>query len=468
VIATIAGHVKNPDYEYDTFAIDGHHLLFDPTTLSTFRVDVDTFDLLNTQQGDGLPSVLEPFARAGLFRQGSPPASGQWSGRYAGITLMNTNRCNLRCPYCVMDHNRRKTQTQSMTSEMARHAVDHLFDEFGATAERLSIAFSLTGEPFLNLPLMEEVAEYATQRIADDPRTLNLYLSTNATLISDRALAFLRRYAVRVNVSLDGDQVHHDLLRFYANGGGSYQRALAGARRLLDEYSPSVSCSPTLTLQNHNVTEIFQLMWDIGFRTIAMKPVRGAHDSGYAFSPQTVGSLLAEYESFAKWLLAQPDDALLTAQLQSLVPPNNDYFGRMIGKVALQTRDVFRCEAGKTDVAVDADGEIYSCFSVVGEPEMHIGTLEGGIDTGDFWKMGVDEREPCNSCVARYTCGGGCACTAFQANENKWRPDPVDCAVQIHLTRLACYLVARLHQERPSVLAGITSTMLTNTMRAVS
>lgn len=148
------------------------------------------------------------------------------------------------------------------------------------------------------------------------------------------------------------------------------------------------------------------------------------------------------------------------------MPPNNDYFGRMIGKITLQTRDVFRCEAGKTDLAVDADGEIYSCFSVVGEPDMHVGSLGGGVDTADFWSMGVDEREPCNTCVARYTCGGGCACTAFQANENKWLPDPVDCAVQIHLTRLACYLVARLKLERPEVLNEIASRMLASTLRA--
>lgn len=311
MIASAAGHVKNTECEYDTFTIDGYHLLFDPTTLSTFRLSPETFDLLNAHSLESLPQLLTPLADVGLFRQGPPPDSGQWSGRYAGITLMNTNRCNLRCPYCVMDHQRRKTQVQSMSSDVARRAVDHLFDDFGASAERLSIAFSLTGEPFLNLPLMEEVAAYATDRSATDARTLIFYLSTNATLITDEAIKFLRRYKVQVNVSLDGDREHHDLLRFYANGKGSYQRALAGAQRLLTEYSPSVSCSPTLTLQNHDVTAIFESMWDLGFRIIAMKPVRGAHDSGYAFSPDTVGSLLDEYESFAKWLLARPDDALL-------------------------------------------------------------------------------------------------------------------------------------------------------------
>ena len=189
----------------------------------------------------------------------------------------------------------------------------------------------------------------------------------------------------------------------------------------------------------------------MGFRSIAMKPVRGKHGQDFTFDDDSISSLKARYLEFARWLLETSDDDLLFSRLGSLIAPNNDYFGRMISKIYLQTRDLYRCEAGKTDVAIDADGRIYSCFSVVGLNEAELGnvfTPSDRLSRSRFWALSVDQRSPCMECPARYTCGGGCSCTAFQANDDFSVPDPVDCILQIYLTQLAVYTVHRLETER--------------------
>jgi uncharacterized protein len=333
-------------------------------------------------------------------------------------------------------------------------SVDYLFDDFGKNASRLSLSYSLTGEPLLNLPLMEQIAEYVRNKEKLDGRHCQLYFSTNGTLVNAQVIEFIRRYQVLVNVSIDGSMLAHDSLRFFANGKGSYEVAIEGTRLLLSQPDLKVTCSPTLTAQNYNVREIFEAIWALGFRLIAMKPVRGERGKSFTFDVLSIQKLQESYLEFACWLLSLPDDDDLFQKLGSLVPPSNDYFGRMLGKIYLQTRDLYRCEAGKTDIAIDADGQIYSCFSVVGSPEMKLGHIDfpsKELKRGGFWDMGVDRRSPCKDCLARYTCGGGCACTAFQSNRDYFTPDPIDCAIQIFLTRLAVYTVARLQAERPAL-----------------
>lgn len=451
--AMIFRHLRAPEYEFDTFRIGGMAFLYDPTTLLSYRISDERFDELNRlSPSDPLPVEVADLHSQGLFRFPPPPPNGQWGRRRAGITLMNTNLCNMRCPYCVMDHRQRALQRPSMPWDTARAAVDWLFDVFGKDAQELGISFSLTGEPLLNLPLMRQVSEYARNRESTDSRGVYLYMSTNATLINDEAIDVIKEFRIATNVSIDGTDVKHDALRILTNAAGSYERAREGAVRLLTEIGPSVTCSPTVTRQNFDIPEIFEAVWDLGFRVIAMKPVRGPASKSYTFDEESIDELLASYRRFADWLLAMPPEGLLD-RLKAIMPPGNDYFGRMIGKVFVQTRDVFRCEAGKTDVAIDADGTVYSCFSVVGDPAMRCGEFEaiGSLNTDRFWSMSVDEREPCRTCLARYTCGGGCACTAHQANGDMMKPDPVDCAVQIFLTRLAVYFTYRLRQEHPAV-----------------
>ena len=460
-------HTKNTDFEYDVFQIDGHYFVFDPHSLSAFAVDRNIYDTIaKATNVKKVFKLLQPLYEQGFFRPEIHLGTGQWSKKNAGITLMNTNVCNLRCPYCVMDHTQRVTQVPFMTLEKAKQSVDYLFEDFGKNASRLSLSFSLTGEPLLNLPLMQQVAEYVKNKERIDGRTCQLYFSTNGTLVDEEVLEFICHYQVMVNVSIDGSIFGHDIHRFFPSGKGSYEAAVEGAKLLLSHSKSKVTCSPTLTAQNYNICEIFREVWNLGFRTIAMKPVRGKREQSFSFNETSVQKLQKSYLEFARWLLSLPDDELFH-KLCSLVPPSNDYFGRMIGKIYLQTRDLYRCEAGKTDIAIDADGQIYSCFSVVGSPEMKLGNIDtpsATLQCDGFWQMGVDQRLPCKECSARYTCGGGCACTAFQANQDYLTPDPIDCAIQIFLTRLAIYTVARLQAERPVLYQRLYEHMWNNSL----
>ncbi|MFS0614351.1 radical SAM protein [Lederbergia ruris] len=457
--------IKDNDFEFDLFEMNDDYFLFDPGTITAFQICKEIYDnILNAKTKEEHLKILDELYSQGFFRASSPPGSGQWSQDQAGITLMNTNLCNLRCPYCVMDHVRRKDQVSYMSWETAKKAVDYLFDDFGKEASSLGISYSLTGEPLLNFPLMEDVAKYVRERERDDGRPCQIYFSTNGTLINKRVIDFIKKYKVLVNISIDGTIEKHDSLRYYSNGKGSFDQGLKGSKKLLEESGIFVSCSPTLTAENVNIREIFETIWDIGFRTIAMKPVRGEREEVYTFDKDSIKALQSNYLDFVNWLLTL-DDKELYPRLLSIVPPSNDYFGRIVGKIFLQTRDTFRCQAGKTDIAIDADGQVYSCFSVTGISDMKLGSISCDstqLNNAGFWSLSVDERTPCRDCTARYTCGGGCACTAYQANRNSFTPDPIDCELQIFLTRLAVYFVSKLQRNRPELTENLLKHMWNN------
>src|SRR4051812_39978862 len=117
----IPSHTKTADFEYDVFEIDGYRFVFDPQSISAFALDEDAYERLTAaRDADAARDLLRPLYDQGFFRPRARLGTAQWGRGQAGITLMNTNLCNLRCPYCVMDHDRRRSHEPMMTWERAK------------------------------------------------------------------------------------------------------------------------------------------------------------------------------------------------------------------------------------------------------------------------------------------------------------------------------------------------------------
>ena len=76
------------------------------------------------------------------------------------------------------------------------------------------------------------------------------------------------------------------------------------------------------------------------------------------------------------------------------------------------THRPYPCGAGAGYLGVAADGALAACHRFVGDPDTAFGSVTAGIDRRRQLRW-LDERhvhrqEPCNSCWARYLCGGGC------------------------------------------------------------
>ena len=104
-----------------------------------------------------------------------------------------TDRCNLRCIYCMPEEGIEKRPHDEMLSYEELEVVVRAATGLGISKVRLT-----GGEPLARLGLPEFVA-----RIADVPGIEDLSMTTNGTLLARHAAALAAAGLHRVNVSLD-------------------------------------------------------------------------------------------------------------------------------------------------------------------------------------------------------------------------------------------------------------------------
>lgn len=151
------------------------------------------------------------------------------------ITLELTEKCNLRCKYCIYhpSHpNYRKFGHKNMSFETAKKAIDFL-DNHSSNNKEVYIGF-YGGEPLLNFNLLEKCINYGNTKFKN--KNVLYSMTTNATLITEDIAKFLVKNKVLITVSLDGPEAVHNENRVYANNKGSFNDAVKGLKNLIIAY----------------------------------------------------------------------------------------------------------------------------------------------------------------------------------------------------------------------------------------
>ena len=111
------------------------------------------------------------------------------------LVLQVTQKCNLRCSYCVYsgDYKNRNHSQKEMSWETAKEAVDYLYGH-SMSSEDIYISF-YGGEPLLMFRLIKEVVEYVKREYCQ--RTVHFNLTTNGTLFTPEIV----QYFIKNNIS---------------------------------------------------------------------------------------------------------------------------------------------------------------------------------------------------------------------------------------------------------------------------
>lgn len=152
------------------------------------------------------------------------------------ITLQLTQDCNFRCKYCiyseVKNFKQRAHAYKTMTLETAKKAI--LFYRDHAVDSNLYNVGFYGGEPLLQLELLKEIVLFAEKELVG--KLLTFTVTTNASLLTESAAAFLDEHEVSVAVSLDGIKKNNDLNRVFQNGGGTSDIVLKNLKMIRDMY----------------------------------------------------------------------------------------------------------------------------------------------------------------------------------------------------------------------------------------
>lgn len=412
--------------ENKTFRVHGQEFLFLPADKAIFEMDRDIASLVKKWDGiDALTEdlvfpdlegsygektdllrylakmrVLAPVSSAQPMVKGRVPKTGEVPLK--NLILHVTEACNLRCSYCYYSEEggHLTPSGRTMSLEVAKKAIDFLFEHSGNLKEIGVVFFG--GEPLLNLKLIKTVIAYADDRGKTAGKQVTYSLTTNATLLTDDTVSFLRAHNVGVTVSMDGTQSMHDRYRRFADGSPTYQFIEPKVRRLIASLGKPVPARVTLVKNPGDLVAALDHLVAIGFAEVGFSPVTSGSQK-YQFSETAMDALLVQFKRLA--------EKYITAALRG------DYLGfsnltDLLVSLHGQELKNYPCGAGLGLFSVSHQGQLFLCQRFTGQDKYRMGDLENGFDPENLAnfreKAEISQKEECRHCWARTLCTGGC------------------------------------------------------------
>lgn len=205
--------VKIPQYSYDylsSILACSNRREIEEKTLNMKREVKESLEFLESQ---GLLHPVNKKLRIEHIETGI--LQDMFDGNISMMTLQVTQNCNLRCRYCIYSGSYINRTHNNMRMEwmVAKKAIDFYYEHSKCSRE-ISIGF-YGGEPLLELDLIGKTVEYAEEMFKG--KRLSFNMTTNATLLSDKAVEFILGHNFHISISLDGPKNIQDGNRVFAD-----------------------------------------------------------------------------------------------------------------------------------------------------------------------------------------------------------------------------------------------------------
>ena len=325
-----------------------------------------------------------------------------------------TERCNLNCSYCYIPETMRR-RGEHMSGEKLLEALAILKKYFQATLPKKTLPQIIFhgAEPLLN----REAVFAGIERYAGDFR---FGIQTNATLLDDSAIDFLRQHEVSVGISLDAPTaLIADRTRKNWEGQGVYRQVVDAMDRLKGYPGWSVIC----TVSSENLRQLSQLVDFLHGHevpTCLMNILRCTLPRSRSVKPDDAPA--------AKYFLQALDHAYALYQKTGRKLIVGNFANILLAIVAPAARrlmcDISPCGGGRCFFAVAPGGEMFPCSEFIGLDSFRGGNLFcddiPAVLQSEPFKLvtgrNIDHIEPCRHCAIRHFCGAPCPAEAHQMN----------------------------------------------------
>lgn len=376
--------------------------LYIPNGSRVYSVDGVTARLL-TQLGAADRTVqLDALSRLGLRIEPRISDEPLVSVPTQAVSLAVAQKCNLGCTYCYAEGGDFGAKARNMPLETATKSVDYLLDN-ADEGGRVNLAF-LGGEPLMNRQVLRAATLYAKEEAAKRNVQVGYSITTNGSLVNEEDASFFDRHRFAVTVSLDGVGETHNRLRPFKSGRGSYEQILPRVKMLLSHSTQmQVSARVTVTPDNLNLKETLDQLIALGFQSVGFSPMLS--------SPTKMGQMeKGDLDQMLQQMIECGKEFELRLAKGEPYPFSN--VQTALKEIHKGSHRPYPCGAGAGYLGVSADGDLFACHRFVGEQDAGMGSVTKGRDPQlqQEWLSDrhVHKQEPCNSCWARYLCGGGC------------------------------------------------------------
>lgn len=322
-----------------------------------------------------------------------------YSGRYADsncftLTLLPTNACNCRCPYCF---EREYNYKKGMMSEEIQKKVINLIDENLKENGKLDLTW-FGGEPLLGF----DVIENFYKEIENLKKEKNLYIHsgmvTNGVLLTNRISRKLLEFGIeKIQITLDGSKRIHNSKRKLHTGEGTFGVIINN----LKEADKNLKIMLRVNVDKKNTDYMEELLdelisygvHDMENISLYFGMIRDYSLNGYK---ENIFYSSEEYAAIEIMLNKMAQNKGFNLEL---FPHEN----------IVNCGSIF-----PNTLVVEADGTLQKCWNTVGDKSKSIGNIleaESEIINTNLMKwLGWNplKKEKCISCKKLLLCFGGC------------------------------------------------------------
>lgn len=311
------------------------------------------------------------------------------------LTLVPTYGCNLACPYCFEGQLK---ETGKITKEKLDRSLIFLKNqieegESHVPVQEIRISF-FGGEPLLCIDELSYFCKGARKIALEYDKKIVFDITTNLTLLNDRATELIREYDIALQVTIDGTREQHDKRRIYKNGKGSYDIIVKNLQKLKDAGLADL-VTVRINLDSDNLNEANDILAEASKYTSSiyfgyLMPYKEKNDDykNECFKKNCYSSVsVFLYDIYEKAGFRVPQE-----------------FGKKT-PCELNSQNTF---------VIDCDADVYKCELLLGHKECKVGVLDENGEfrpNANFYKQMAYSPlkiEKCKGCKMLPMCGGGC------------------------------------------------------------
>ena len=361
-------------------------------------------EIRNTFQ-TGATDKLSPCARSLLARLRTAPRAclQPLSGDYAPehMDLFVTNDCNMRCRYCLAAAG--ESPPAYMTTDICRTALDFYVETIRRSGRKAMKLVYLGGEPLLAYDVLRFANEYGRHLAGRHGLSFESELTTNGFMSEYRA-RWMAQNLSHVIVSMDGPPECHDQYRRDLSGRGTHTVVDRTIRILQNEGTPfALRCSVDADRISLLVSMVSFMVRQYRPREVAIEPVL---EDGRCIA-QRIRS--PDPRSFIR-------EAIKAAEIAIAAGVEVVFRNSQPDLLLLS-----HCSLARDPFVVTCDGYVSACCRIEtrqtnGSDQYIMGRLccdSGCVEMDrarvtDMRSRHVNALATCDTCFAKWHCGGGC------------------------------------------------------------
>ena len=257
------------------------------------------------------------------------------------VVVQPTPFCNIDCSYCYLPDRRSK-------SVVATETLVNLFSQIFSSGWAHDVLYVVwhAGEPMVLPTEFYSNAFRTIDRLKPAELAVAHAFQTNGTLIDDAWCAFFAEEQVNVGVSIDGPRRFHDRHRLTRGGHGTFDRTIAGTRRLRRHGVPFHVISVLTTDILAVPEELFDFYVSEGITEVCfnIEESEGSHVSGSLANPDVEAAYYEFLREFWRLSAACPGKLTFVREIEHAIhqvirPQDVPVFNQLVEPFAIVSMD---------------------------------------------------------------------------------------------------------------------------------